>query len=74
MLICLNMKVIFLHHLIVIELCEPLPFLEVHYRCRDEESMATSGGADASDIEMWSSGVCLFNSLVCIACTGLSDK
>jgi len=73
MLICLKVEVNFLHHLIVKELCKPLSFLEVHYRCRDEESMATCGHTDASDIKVWSSGVCLLNSLVCIACTGLLD-
>ena len=33
--------------------------------------MATGGRANASDIKVWSSGVCLLNSFVCIACTGL---
>ena len=36
--------------------------------------MATSGGADASDIKVRSSGVCLLNCFVCIACIGLLDR
>ena len=73
MLICLKGEVNVLCHLIVKTWYIPLPFLEVHYRCRDKESMATGGGADVSDIKVWSSGVCLLNSFVCIACTGLLD-
>ena len=73
MLICLMGGVNCLCWLRLKEWLKPFPFLKIHYRCRDKESMAACSGTDASDIKMWPSGVGLLNGLVCIACTGLMD-
>ena len=49
----------------------PLPLLEVHHRGWDKEAMAAGGRADACNIKMWSTGIGLFNGLVCVAGTRL---